>query len=147
LVFARIAALLKQKMGLDAESIGLSSVERAVGERLAARGLLDAQAYWEELCCSDAEVQELIEAIVIPETWFFRDPEAFGALGRVAREEWLPKTCGRDPAHLECAVLDRRGALLDCDGAPRRRLSAAALSHRRHRHQQPGHCVCPVWHL
>ena len=91
MVYARIAALLKEKMGLDAGSIGVASVERAVRERLAARGLKDVQVYWTQLSASEEELQELIEVIVIPETWFFRDPEAFAALVRVAREEWLVK--------------------------------------------------------
>jgi chemotaxis protein methyltransferase WspC len=91
LVYPRIAALLKERMGLDAESIGVASVERAVRERLAARGVEDVQVYWEQLTASEQELQELIEAVVIPETWFFRDPEAFSALVRVVREEWLTK--------------------------------------------------------
>lgn len=91
MALARIAALLKERIGLDAESIGVTSVERAVRERLAARGLEDAQIYWQQLMASEEELQELIEAIVIPETWFFRDPEAFAALVRLVAKEWLPK--------------------------------------------------------
>src|SRR6202035_3922684 len=90
LVYASIAALLKEKMGLDAESIGVACVERAVRQRLAATGLEDVQVYWAGLSASEQELQELIEAIVIPETWFFRDPQAFTALVQVVREEWLP---------------------------------------------------------
>jgi chemotaxis protein methyltransferase WspC len=90
-VFARIAALLKHTTGVDAESIGAGSVQRAVRKRLAAQGVTDLEAYWEQLCASELELQELIEAIVIPETWFFRDSEAFAALVRVVREEWLAK--------------------------------------------------------
>jgi len=89
--YAKIAALLKEKTGLDVASIAVACVEHAVRERLAARGLEDPQAYWEQLCASEQELQEFIEAIVVPETWFFRDPEAFAALVRVVREEWLPK--------------------------------------------------------
>jgi chemotaxis protein methyltransferase WspC len=94
LVYARIAALLKQTMGLDAESIGVACVERAVRKRLAAQGLQELGGYWEQLCASEQELQELIEAIVIPETWFFRDSEAFAALVHVVREEWLAKSMG-----------------------------------------------------
>ena len=39
---------------------------------------------------SEAELQELIEAVVVPETWFFRDREAFAMLGRMVQEDWLP---------------------------------------------------------
>jgi chemotaxis protein methyltransferase WspC len=119
LVYARIAALLKEKMGLDAESIGVACVERAVRERLAARSLKDLQVYWEELSAFEQELQELIEAIVIPETWFFRDPEAFAALVRGVREEWrakhaegtlrllsLPCSTGEEPFSMAMALLD-----------------------------------------
>src|SRR6267142_2221716 len=81
--------LLKASMGLNAASIGPSAIERAVQERLAACNLGDRQAYWEHLCVSDVELQELIDAVVVPETWFFRDPESFAALARIVREEWL----------------------------------------------------------
>jgi chemotaxis protein methyltransferase WspC len=119
LVYARIAALLKEKMGLDAASIGVASVERAARQRLAARGLEDVQVYWTQLSGSEEELQELIEAIVIPETWFFRDPEAFAALVRVVREEWLAKraegtlrilslpcSTGEEPFSMAMALLD-----------------------------------------
>ena len=119
MVYARIAALLKEKMGLDAESIGVACVERAVRERLAARGVKDVQVYWEQLNAFEQELQELIEAIVIPETWFFRDPEAFAALARGVREEWLPKhaegtlrllslpcSTGEEPFSMAMALLD-----------------------------------------
>src|SRR3982074_983393 len=106
-------------MGLDAESIGVASVERAVRERLAARGLEDVQVYWEQLSAVEQELQELIEAIVIPETWFFRDPQAFTALVQVVREEWLAKhlegalrllslpcSTGEEPFSMAMALLD-----------------------------------------
>ena len=119
MVYARIAALLKERMGLDAESIGVASVERAVRQRLAWRRVKDVQVYWALLSTSEQELQELIEAIVIPETWFFRDPEAFSALVRVVREEWLPKhaegtlrilslpcSTGEEPFSMAMALLD-----------------------------------------
>ncbi len=119
MVYARIAALLKERMGLDAESIGVASVERAVRERLTARRLKDVQVYWTQLSASEEELQELIEAIVIPETWFFRDPEAFAALVRVALQEWLAKhaegtlrvlslpcSTGEEPFSMAMALLD-----------------------------------------
>ena len=119
MVYARVAALLKEKMGLDAESIGVASVERAVRRRLAALGLEDAKVYWDQLIALEGELQELIESIVIPETWFFRDSEAFTALVRVVREEWLPKhaqgtlrvlslpcSTGEEPFSVAMALLD-----------------------------------------
>jgi chemotaxis protein methyltransferase WspC len=119
LVYDRIAALLKEKTGLDAASIGAACVERAVRERLAALGLRDPQVYWERLCASEREWQELIETVVIPETWFFRDSEAFSALVRSVREDWLarhseatlralsmPCSTGEEPFSIAMALLE-----------------------------------------
>lgn len=87
---AEFEDLLKRTMGLDAASIGASVVERAVQQRLTACGLKDPSAYLERARASMDELQELIEAVVVPETWFFRDREAFAALARLVYEEWLP---------------------------------------------------------
>ncbi len=79
--------LLKETMGLDAVSIGRSAVERAVRDRLAACDLHDLDAYWTHVCASSSELQELIDAVVVPETWFFRDREAYAALATWAGHE------------------------------------------------------------
>ncbi|SPB12703.1 MCP methyltransferase [Caballeronia novacaledonica] len=84
----RFIELLHRTIGLDAESIGANSVSRAVRERYnlwreAQRGTPDD--YYRAVTQDAARMQELIEAVVVPETWFFRDPEAFAALARLAR--------------------------------------------------------------
>lgn len=119
MIVPRVQTLLRQKMGLDAESIGTAAIERAVRERMAARPGQDPQMYWEHLCASEVEVQELIEAVVVPETWFFRDREAFGALTRIALEGSsnlptnrplrvlsLPCATGEEPFSIAMALLD-----------------------------------------
>ena len=84
----RFIELLHRTIGLDAESIGSNAVSRAVRERYNAwrdecGGTLDD--YYRAVTQDPARMQELIEAVVVPETWFFRDPEAFAALARLAR--------------------------------------------------------------
>lgn len=111
--------LLKLSMGLDAASIGSSAIERAVHERQAACRLKDVQAYWKHVSSSETELQELIEAVVVPETWFFRDREAFSAMVRMAQEQWLqpqpervlrllsvPCSTGEEPYSMAMALLD-----------------------------------------
>ena len=124
-------------MGLDAASIGVVG-DRARGAGAACRPAGCATRTPTGSCvrASPTELQELIEAVVVPETWFFRDREAFAALARMAREEWLRDAPGRRAAPAEPAVLDRRGAVFDGDGAARRRRSRRPLSHRRRRHQR-----------
>jgi len=87
---AEFETLLQQTLGLNAASIGSSAIERAVQERRAACQLRDTDAYWDHVRSSEAELQELIETVVVPETWFFRDREAFTSLASLAFQEWLP---------------------------------------------------------
>src|SRR5712691_11385773 len=89
-MLAEFEGLLKRTIGLNAASIGASAVKRAVQTRMAACNLKDAQAYREHMRTSVAELQELVEAVVIPETWFFRDPEAFAAMLGFARQRPQP---------------------------------------------------------
>lgn len=73
---------LKDTMGLDASTIGPTLVERAVQRRMSACGRAGLADYWQWLRDSTLEQQELIEAVVVPETWFFRDAQAFATLAR-----------------------------------------------------------------
>jgi chemotaxis protein methyltransferase WspC len=115
------AELLKQSIGLDAASIGVSAIERAVRARQVACRLEDREAYWNCVRSSDAELQALVELVVVPETWFFRDPEAFTALSRVVLDRLvsgagapdgivrvlsLPCSTGEEPYSMAMALLD-----------------------------------------
>jgi len=90
MVVTEFENLLKQAIGLDVTTIGSSTIERAVQHRLAACRLHNGDDYLKHVSSSESELQELIESVVVPETWFYRDKEAFTALGKVALEEWLP---------------------------------------------------------
>ena len=90
MALTEIENLLKQTIGLDAASVGLPLIERAVQQRLVVCGLKDFSSYLERVRSSAIELQELIEAVVVSETWFFRDQEAFAALGHFVVHEWLP---------------------------------------------------------
>ena len=118
--------LLRDSMGLDAASLGPSAVSRAVQRRQAACMLADRQSYWMHLRASPTELQELVEAVVVPETWFFRDPQAFSALAAMARTQLvanparaelrllsLPCSTGEEPFSMAMA-------LIDADIAPQR---------------------------
>jgi chemotaxis protein methyltransferase WspC len=90
MALAALETLLKASMGLSVLSIGPSAIARAVQERLLLSDVPDLPAYLALVRTSGNELQALIEAVVVPETWFFRDPNAFAALGRMALDEWLP---------------------------------------------------------
>ncbi len=103
---------LRETIGLDAASVGPSLIQRAVRHRMRSLGLKRLEDYRQFLEHSCAEWHELVESVVVTETWFFRDPEPIAAFVRLVREEWLPAhpTCAI--ASAQCPLLFRRGALL-----------------------------------
>jgi chemotaxis protein methyltransferase WspC len=111
--------LLRASIGLDVHSIGSSAIEQAVRVRQSAFNLDDRDAYWQRVNGCRTELQALIEAVVVPETWFFRDREAFVALARIGHEQWLrapadrvlrllslPSSTGEEPYSMAMALLD-----------------------------------------
>ncbi len=114
-----IERLLKSRIGLDAESVGRSVIERAVRQRMTALGQSELESYWTNLGGSPREQQALVEAVVVPETWFFRYQESFNALASLALERHaqlcgarpmrlisLPCSSGEEPYSIAMALLD-----------------------------------------
>ncbi len=85
----KIEALLKDKIGLDVKTIGEASIKNAVKHCLNASGCSDLNAYYQALISSDVELKRLVEAVVIPETWFFRDDVPFNVLTSNVNNNWL----------------------------------------------------------
>lgn len=87
----RIEALLRREIGLDAASIGSALIERTIRLRMRRHELKHIGQYRELLESSPQELRELIEAVVVTETWFFRDREPFNAFAQLALTDWLPR--------------------------------------------------------
>ncbi|MBD2774161.1 CheR family methyltransferase [Iningainema tapete] len=85
-----IEALLRQKIGLDTCTLSSGIINRAIQQRMADCSVTDLQIYLTQLQTSNQELEALIETVVVPETWFFRYPEAFVFLSRYVISEWLP---------------------------------------------------------
>lgn len=92
---AAIEALLRQKIGLDAVTVGTNTIARAVRQRMTDCGVTDINLYLTKLQASGPELEALIETVVIPETWFFRDREPFVFLSSYVQSEWLPQNPGK----------------------------------------------------
>ncbi len=86
-----IEALLQKKIGLLSSSIGKSSLDRSIRKRMNVLAIADKDVYVEKLKSSHPELQELIEEVVVPETWFFRGPESFAAIHSFLENHWTPK--------------------------------------------------------
>ncbi|WP_296257585.1 MULTISPECIES: CheR family methyltransferase [unclassified Pseudomonas] len=116
---ARFFAFLKHRIGLDVASVGEAIIERAVRQRCMASKAADQDGYWQLLQRSAEEQQALIEAVIVPETWFFRYPESFVTLGKLATERLaqlkgarplrilsLPCSTGEEPYSMAMALFD-----------------------------------------
>ncbi|WLE63531.1 MCP methyltransferase [Burkholderia plantarii] len=159
---ARFHAWLSRETGIDPASLGADFVARALAERIGAAFGGDAarepaavararqpspaeiDAYWRLLNASDAERRALIELFVVPETWFFREREAFAALAALAVERLrtrpsqpvrvlsAPCSTGEEPYTAAMALVD---AGLD---ATQLRIDALDISARAIDHARRG---------
>ncbi|MEN5304545.1 MULTISPECIES: protein-glutamate O-methyltransferase CheR [unclassified Pseudomonas] len=115
----RFFRFLQERIGLDVESVGVPMVERALRQRCVALHAADLDDYWVRLQQSPDEQLALIEAVIVPETWFFRYPESFTALVGLAQKRLaelagerplrllsLPCSTGEEPYSLAMALLD-----------------------------------------
>lgn len=108
--------MLREMIGLSSDTVGTSVIRHALTRRMTACGLPDLDAYRSYLAANKSERQELIDSVVVPETWFFRDREAFVAMTRKARELRredrplrllsLPCSTGEEPYSMAMALFD-----------------------------------------
>jgi chemotaxis protein methyltransferase WspC len=113
----RIIALLRQTIGLDVATVGVGIIERAVKKRLSATDLKDDSEYAQLLQSSDTEWRNLVETVVIPETFFFRYPHSYGTLRQIAEDRFLlgnrklrvlsaPCSTGEEPYSIAVTLLE-----------------------------------------
>ncbi|WP_211465175.1 CheR family methyltransferase [Collimonas silvisoli] len=114
---AKFETMLKRTMGLDIQSIGRPMLERALQERRGSCGVDDLDAYWLLLQMSEPEQLQLIESVIVPETWFFRNREAFIEMAQLQPQRplsasqplrilSLPCSTGEEPYSIAMALLD-----------------------------------------
>lgn len=79
--------------GLEPHALGEAAVECALKRRLAAAGCC-AAAYPARLAADTEEQARLLEAVLVPETWFFREPPAFELLTEFSVRHRLERRTG-----------------------------------------------------
>lgn len=110
---------LRQTVGLDASSLGPTSLGRAVQTEMKRLGIKEIEEYQRVLEQSPAAWTHFLEALLVTETWFFRDREAFETLSRLVLGSWLPSrptgtlrllslpcSSGEEPYSAAMALLD-----------------------------------------
>ncbi|MBO0348525.1 tetratricopeptide repeat protein [Phormidium pseudopriestleyi FRX01] len=90
MVLDEIERKLRKTIGVDPITLGSRAIAKAVRERMEVCGVETMANYLDVWLCSPQELQALIEETVVPETWFFREPESFEFLRRHVLFDWLP---------------------------------------------------------
>jgi chemotaxis protein methyltransferase WspC len=115
---AEIEQILRDEIGLDASTVGSSLIARAAQRRMVRRGIQPVDAYARVLMEDAHELQALIEEVVVPETYFFREPDAIADVTRRALEAHtlqtdsnlrvlsVPCSSGEEPYSIALSLLE-----------------------------------------
>ena len=127
-----VERLLADRIGLDVASVGAGLIVRGVQNRMTQLGVRREEDYQRILLGPSDEIQALIEEVVIPESWFFRDEHPFATFREFVQTGWvdqphrtpvsvlcLPCASGEEPYSVIIALLEL--------GLPRNRFDVVAV--------------------
>lgn len=112
---AQIKQLLGKRIGVIADTLGPAAVEKAVAKRCEKIPCKEAARYRDLLLQKDSEIGNLIDEIVVPESWFFRDTVPFQRLSQAVAARTLslpiralsaPCAGGEEPYSIAMTLLD-----------------------------------------
>jgi chemotaxis protein methyltransferase WspC len=113
--FPEIESYLRDSVGLDPEATP-RMIGRAVDRILSEKQIHDPLEYLEILKSSKTEFAYLLEHVLVPETWFFRYPEAYHYLRRWVSSQpvqknrlrvlSVPCSTGEEPYSIVMTLLD-----------------------------------------
>lgn len=114
-----IEKFLSETFGFDPESIGRKNIADAVNSRMRTSIVHDMNHYLKMLKSDPEELEKLVEQVVVPETWFFRDRESFNFLKKhiektrhssypvkTLRILSVPCSTGEEPYSIAMALLE-----------------------------------------
>jgi len=114
-----LEAAIARRFGLAADRLGDANMERALRAAAARTGTAVGPELAERLLHSADELDALIDDLVVPETWFFRDRTPFRCVQQYVRERAaagrlpdplralaIPCSTGEEPYSLAMALLD-----------------------------------------
>src|SRR5579862_8044605 len=81
-----IIDLLRTRIGLEPQSLGANALPEAIAQRLRTLKVADPAAYAALLASSPPDFDELVNDIVVSETWFFRGAKLFSLLAEQVRK-------------------------------------------------------------
>lgn len=93
--YHNIERFLAETVGLESESIGRKSIKDAVNALMKTSMVDDVNHYLKMLESDPEEIQKLIEKVIVPETWFFRDRDAFHFLKGYAEHAYFSEFEGK----------------------------------------------------
>lgn len=114
----RIRELITARTGLQPDSLGASAVPNAVDGRVRFLNAGNTDAYADRLGHDPQEFQALVDAIIVPETWFFRGGVLYDALVKQVQRRSaenpsrpfkvlsLPCSTGEEPYSIVMALTD-----------------------------------------
>ncbi len=115
----QVAKLLAQQIGLDPETVGLGLIRRAMHARMSSLGVGSPEEYLVRLRGCHDELQALVEEVVVPESWFFRDDCPFALFRDYVRNGWIadpsraplrilsiPCAAGEEPYSIALALIE-----------------------------------------
>ncbi len=115
--YGEVEKLLSDTIGFDPEVMGRKVIESEIDSLVKALQVDNVGFYVKELMSGGEELGRLIERIVVPETWFFRDRECFRFLTRYAKEACAgrggitrvlsaPCSTGEEPYSIALTLID-----------------------------------------
>jgi chemotaxis protein methyltransferase WspC len=145
--FTEVENLLSTRIGFDIHTVGPQAIESGCRQSMEEAGVSDPTAYARMLAGDPDAWNRLLDRVVIPETWFFRDIAPFELAANLAREHVsrasdrvlrilsCPCSTGEEPYSLVMAILHAgvppESFIVDAVDVSRRALESAQVAEFR----------------